>query len=169
VASVCTPHVRSAPVAASPHAEYISGVNHHEGLYAQLSGALADYERRRASQVLLSLRRRKRVQGLRARHAQQTCVARSVSVRSHCKRRTPLCSLQPGRQPEGWCSETVLVARRLRLDMEQGGVHLPPQQRAALGRLASANGHFATAFNAALVRHRGARAPRNGLSRPCPA
>lgn len=34
----------------------------------------------------------------------------------------------------------------------QAGIHLPAAQRARVAELAAANGHFAAAFNAALVR-----------------
>ncbi|EFJ50295.1 hypothetical protein VOLCADRAFT_88756 [Volvox carteri f. nagariensis] len=96
--------------------EYISRVNHHEGMYQRLSTALAAYE---------------------------------SSLAALEKRETPRLGPQ---QLAGWCSESVLVAQRLKQDMELGGIHLPSlEQRNRFAELAAANGHFGTAFNAALT------------------
>ncbi|KXZ54341.1 hypothetical protein GPECTOR_5g423 [Gonium pectorale] len=64
------------------------------------------------------------------------------------RRETP--PLSP-HQLAGWCRETVLVAQRLKQDMEQAGIHLPPEQRERMAALSAANGHFAAEFNAALT------------------
>ncbi|GIL91162.1 hypothetical protein Vretifemale_18866 [Volvox reticuliferus] len=96
--------------------EYISRVNHHEGMYQRLSGALAAYE---------------------------------SSLAALEKRETP--RLGP-RQLAGWCRESVMVAHKLKQDMEQAGVHLSSEShRARVAELAAANGHFGAAFNTALT------------------
>ncbi|GLC42091.1 hypothetical protein PLESTM_001284900 [Pleodorina starrii] len=122
-AAECCRNVHSDPVwrqaagrACVQLGEYISRVNHHEGMYQRLSDALAAYE---------------------------------SSLSALEKRETP--RLGP-RQLAGWCAESVLVAQRLKQDMEQAGIHLPSmQQRSRLAELAAANGHFGAAFNAALT------------------
>ncbi|GLI62332.1 hypothetical protein VaNZ11_004940 [Volvox africanus] len=110
--------------------EYISRVNHHEGMYQRLSEALAAYE---------------------------------SSLAALEKRETP--RLGP-RQLAGWCRESVMVAHKLKQDMEQAGVHLPSEsQRARLAELAAANGHFGAAFNAALTEPSKVGRVRTGLGR----
>ncbi|KAG2434975.1 hypothetical protein HYH02_011974 [Chlamydomonas schloesseri] len=71
-------------------------------------------------------------------------------------------------QMGGWCRESVLVAQRLKQDMEQAGIHLPAAQRARVAELAAANGHFAAAFNAALTDTRKVGRASIGLGRWVP-
>ncbi|PNW86102.1 hypothetical protein CHLRE_02g073400v5 [Chlamydomonas reinhardtii] len=71
-------------------------------------------------------------------------------------------------QMGGWCRESVLVAQRLKQDMEQAGIHLPAAQRARVAELAAANGHFAAAFNAALTDSRKVGRAPTGMGRFVP-
>ncbi|PNH07339.1 Mitochondrial intermediate peptidase [Tetrabaena socialis] len=112
--------------------DYISQINHHEGMYRRLSEALEAFER---------------------------------SVAALARREAP--QLSPA-QLSGWCEETVLVARKLKQDMEQAGIHLPPLQRARVAELMAANGHFAAAFNSALTDPRKVGRSTAGLGRSVP-
>ncbi|GFR47668.1 hypothetical protein Agub_g9412 [Astrephomene gubernaculifera] len=88
-----------------------------------------------------------------------------VSVEALARREAPL--LQPNRLA-GWCPESVLVAQRLKQDMEQAGIHLPPDQRERMAELAAANGHFGAEFNAALTDPRQVGRVSLGFGRSAP-
>ncbi|KAG2425921.1 hypothetical protein HXX76_013295 [Chlamydomonas incerta] len=95
----------------------------------------------------------------------EALAAFEAGVRALSNRTAP--ELRPW-QMGGWCRESVLVAQRLKQDMEQAGIHLPAAQRARVAELAAANGHFAAAFNAALTDSRKVGRAPIGLGRWVP-
>ena len=120
-------------------AEFISEVNHHEGLYYKLHTAMERYKQ----------------------HRQAVADADSQADGGHngswsnggytCPSGATYVPLTP-EEVAGYDAETVLVGDKLLLDMEKAGISLEPGAQQRMRQLMNQNQHFGMAFNAALVR-----------------
>ena len=122
-----------------PHhhaAAYISQVNQNTSLYTKLAAANEAYEQASSA--------------ARGGGSNSSC---GHSAGSSSSRSEAVARLTP-QQLSAWTPETVLVGRKLQLDMQKAGIHLPAPQRARMEELMSASHHFATAHSHALVRSR---------------
>lgn len=120
-------------------AEFISEVNHHEGLYYKLHTAMERYKRHRqavtdaGSQI---------GGGYNAgdNNGGYTCPSGATYG-----------PLTP-EEVAAYDAETVLVGDKLLLDMEKAGISLEPGAQQRMRQLMNQNQHYGMAFNAALVR-----------------
>ncbi len=140
------PHWRHTGATPSPWraraAGYIARINHHEGMYAKLSAALAAAGHPRP------------VGSSSGTAATQTGLAGGPPPP------TPqsAAAQRPAAPPPGWCAESLRVGSLLALDMEKAGIHLPEPHRTRMQVSVRPPGELQLA-----APPRGRRAPLYGL------